>query len=42
MTYQHGHEHAHAHPMRADLLSVEEALERILGLVDYPHDLCYA
>jgi molybdopterin molybdotransferase len=34
MTHQHGHEHAHAHPRRADLLSVEEALERILGLVE--------
>jgi molybdopterin molybdotransferase len=26
-------EHAHVHPRRADLLSVEEALERVLGLV---------
>jgi len=27
-------EHAHTHPRRADLLSVEEALDRVLGLVE--------
>ena len=40
--HQHGHdahrpkatEHAHVHPRRADLLSVEEALDRVLGLVE--------
>jgi molybdopterin molybdotransferase len=39
--HHHGHdahrprptEHAHVHPRRADLLSVEEALERVLALV---------
>ncbi|MEE8518265.1 MAG: hypothetical protein V3S98_03980, partial [Dehalococcoidia bacterium] len=29
----HANEHAHVHPRRADLLSVEQALERVLALV---------
>jgi molybdopterin molybdotransferase len=40
--HQHGHdahrpkatEHAHVHPRRADLLSVEQALDRVLALVE--------
>ena len=32
--HQAHEEHAHVHPRRADLLSVEEALDRVLGLVE--------
>ena len=31
---QHGRAHEHAHPRTADMLSVEEALERVLRLVE--------
>ena len=34
MTHEHHEEHAHVHPRRADLLTVEEALDRVLGLVE--------
>ena len=34
MSHEHQEENAHVHPRRADLLSVEEALNRVLGLVE--------